>query len=73
MNKEEDGDEELSKTEEAWESAKGGAVGEENIAKNRGKNADLPSTSSARKRNVTILSKLLYPLPHCNSLMLIHK
>ena len=35
MNKEEDGDEELSETEEAWESAKGGAGGEENVGKNR--------------------------------------
>ena len=73
MNEEEDGDEELSETEETWENAKGGATGEENIAKNRGKNADLPSTSSARNRYVTILSKLLYPHLHCNSLMLTHK
>ena len=40
--------EELSESEEAWECAKGGAGGEENIAKNRRKNADLPSTSSAQ-------------------------
>ena len=38
--------EELSKTEEAWESAKGG---EKNAPKNRRKNADLPSTPSAQK------------------------
>ena len=34
MNEEEDGEEELSETEEAWESEKGGAGGEENAAKN---------------------------------------
>ena len=61
MNEEEDGEEELSETEEAWESEKGGAGGDENAAKNRRKNTDLPSTSSAQKRYVTILSKLLYP------------
>ena len=43
-------DEELSEMEEALESAKGGAGGEENVAKNRRKNADLPSASSAHKR-----------------------
>ena len=41
MNEEEDGDKELSETEEAWESAKGG---EKNVPKHRRKNADLPST-----------------------------
>ena len=66
-------DEELSETEEAWESEKGGAGGEENAAKNQRKNTDLPSTSSAQKRYVTILSKLSYPCSHCNSLMLTHQ
>ena len=36
-------EEELSETEEACGNAKGGAGGEENVAKNRGKNADLPA------------------------------
>ena len=72
MNEEEDGEEELSESEEDWESEKGGAGGEGNAAKN-GKNTNLPSTSSAQKRYVTILSKLLYPCPRCNSLMLTHK
>ena len=66
-------DEELSQTEEVWESAKGGAGGEENAAKNQRKNTDLLRTSSAQNRYVTILSKLLYPCPRCNSLMLTHK
>ena len=66
-------DKELSETEEACESAKGGASGEENVAKNRRKNADLPSTSSAQNRYATVLSKLLHPHPHCNSLMVTHK
>ena len=66
-------DEELSESEEDWESEKGGAGGEGNAAKN-GKNTNLSSTSSAQKRRyVTILSKLLYPCPRCNSLMLTHK
>ena len=43
VNEEEDSEEELSETEEAWESAKGGAGGEENVAKNQRKNTDLPS------------------------------
>ena len=59
MNEEEDGDEELSETEEAWESAKGG---EKNVPKNQRKNADLPSTSSAQKRYVTILYLNYYAL-----------
>ena len=56
-------DEELSEAEEAREIAKGGATGEENVAKNQIKNVDLPSASSAQNRYVTILSKLLYPCP----------
>ena len=66
-------DEELSESEEAWKSAKEGVGGEENVAKYRRKNADLPSASSPQNRCVTILSKLLYPHPRCNSLMLTHK
>ena len=62
MNEEEDGDEELSETEEAWECAKGGTGREENILKNQRKNADLPSTSSAQKRYVTILYLNYYAL-----------
>ena len=46
MNEEEDGDKELSETEETWESAKGG---EKNVPKHRRKNVDLPSTPSAQK------------------------
>ena len=49
--------------EELSEIAKGGATGEENVAKNQIKNVDLPSASSAQNRYVTILSKLLYPCP----------
>ena len=66
-------DEELSETEEPWESTEGGAGTVEKVAKNQRKNSDLPSTSSAQNRYVTILSKLLYPHPRCNSLTLTHK